>query len=825
MSIQSDIFTDAANQLGGRTFQISKHIPTKQHMAVWLYNIQTSAWEQMDSNLYQLINNACVLDNPVTTSLYSKMEIRVGDTQDELTDSPTDITTVANNVDKISVLADNIDIISSSTNRDYIVSGLPSVAENGDIAVNLLDGGIYERQSGEWVLVATSAGVSGSEVATATAVVNSVDGLPSTAESGEIVYNTIDDYYYAYIAGEWTVVTSPPQDINGIEVVATVTGLDRPVDTVVFAQDTNQLMKSTGVETWVQVVEPTGAVATIGDGTIEAIHFANGITPVEIFATEPTTGNFIGRTYYNSTDGKLYRHTATGFTAAVPTTDLTGTITETQIADDAITTPAIATGAVTADSIAANAVTAGSIAADAVTAGTIAAGVVGATEIAANSITATAIQAGAVTANSLAANSVSSTSIQADAITSIHVAANAIDAGMIQAGIINSNHIAANAVTSNAILADSITGSKIASYAIDATHIQAGAITADKITNGTTTIGAGTFSVGEGTTVGGYSGVAAFNTNSSTSVGLIATSNLGDGLAFGSGSKSASGYTAGFYNCNTAGNYNNVSLADMVVGIGRKDLGILVEDNNGNTDVFLGVNAPASPSGQAMAAYFRNNTESTRVRLCENGGWVLIAHGTQYNYGNITATGSIDAQGGFYKNGVFIAFTGGHLSLSNEEIAPGDIVYVNDTYNLDISKTFQVIGSTTTSSDKRVFGVAGRKVVDDEKIEAISAFTKTPDSPDGPGIFLSAEDEAFYNDAMNTNLYETQSLGEGLINVCGENGNIEAGDLIVSSNTVGKGMKQDDDIMRSSTVAKALESAVFDSTTQVKQIACTYHCG
>jgi len=69
------------------------------------------------------------------------------------------------------------------------------------------------------------------------------------------------------------------------------------------------------------------------------------------------------------------------------------------------------------------------------------------------------------------------------------------------------------------------------------------------------------------------------------------------------------------------------------------------------------------------------------------------------------------------------------------------------------------------------------------------------------------------------------SVGEGQINVCGENGDIEAGDFIVTSSIPGKGMRQDDDIVRSITVARARESVSFDSPTQVKMIACIYLCG
>lgn len=69
------------------------------------------------------------------------------------------------------------------------------------------------------------------------------------------------------------------------------------------------------------------------------------------------------------------------------------------------------------------------------------------------------------------------------------------------------------------------------------------------------------------------------------------------------------------------------------------------------------------------------------------------------------------------------------------------------------------------------------------------------------------------------------ALGEGQINVCGENGNISAGNLIVTSSIAGKGMKQSDDLIRSYTVAKARESVTFDTPEQVKMIACIYVCG
>ena len=69
------------------------------------------------------------------------------------------------------------------------------------------------------------------------------------------------------------------------------------------------------------------------------------------------------------------------------------------------------------------------------------------------------------------------------------------------------------------------------------------------------------------------------------------------------------------------------------------------------------------------------------------------------------------------------------------------------------------------------------------------------------------------------------SLGEGQINVCGINGNIEQGDYIVTSSIPGKGMKQLDDLLHNYTVAKARESVSFLNSYDVKMIACFYVSG
>ena len=62
-------------------------------------------------------------------------------------------------------------------------------------------------------------------------------------------------------------------------------------------------------------------------------------------------------------------------------------------------------------------------------------------------------------------------------------------------------------------------------------------------------------------------------------------------------------------------------------------------------------------------------------------------------------------------------------------------------------------------------------------------------------------------------------------NVCNENGDIQPGDLLVTSSTPGYLMKQDDDIIRSCTVGKAMESVVFNDQGQASGVYGYLYCG
>lgn len=355
-----------------------------------------------------------------------------------------------------------------------------------------------------------------------------LSALPGTGNTqGRTVLLTTDNKIYRYTGSVWTAAV-PTTDLSGT--IATAQIADAAINAAKIGAAAVQTGNIAAAAITAALIQ-NGAITAdkIEAGAITTVKFAAGIRPVEIVATLPTTGNFVGRVVVLTTDSKLYRYNGTAFTSVVPTTDLTGTIssgqiadaavtaaklgsaavqtaniaseaittalvaagaiTTTTIADDAITTAKITAGAITAAEIATNAITAIKILAGAVTAGKIAAGAVTATEIAANTITSGQIAASAITSSEIAANAVTAGKVAANAITAGTIAANAVTAGTIAAGVITATEIAAGAVTTAKIAAGAITAIEIAAGAITTAKIAAGAITTIELAAGAVTTG------------------------------------------------------------------------------------------------------------------------------------------------------------------------------------------------------------------------------------------------------------------------------------------------------------------------------------------------
>jgi hypothetical protein len=186
-------------------------------------------------------------------------------------------------------------------------------------------------------------------------------------------------------------------------------------------------------QTWRPSVLDDGGVI-IPPGSITEDKFEEGITPVRIVSFLPTEDNYEGRIVLLTSDGKLYRYHGGQWTTAVPALDITGQladaqiaainavkiagqITETQISDNAISTPKLAAGSVIAGKLAVGAVEAGNIATGAIVADHISANAITAGKIATNAVTADKIVAGAVSAAKMSVSNLSAISANLGTVT------------------------------------------------------------------------------------------------------------------------------------------------------------------------------------------------------------------------------------------------------------------------------------------------------------------------------------------------------------------------------------------------------------------------
>jgi len=171
--------------------------------------------------------------------------------------------------------------------------------------------------------------------------------------------------------------------------------------------------------------------------------------------------------------------------------------------------------------------------------------------------------------------------------------------------------------------------------------------------------------------------------------------------------------------------------------------------------------------------------------------------------------------------GTVSPFTGSHdgLLADSETCEVGDIlVDTGVAHAKSVSDVITNVTRSTSTNQKSVLGVFVQETPD----HIPPSLAKVDNSGLTPTETIDSDHNSI---VANKTIVTINSIGEGQVNVCGENGDIEIGDLIVSSSTTGKGMKQDDDIVRSCTVGKSREAVTFASASTVKQIACIYMCG
>lgn len=254
---------------------------------------------------------------------------------------------------------------------------------------------------------------------------------------------------------------------------------------------------------------------------------------------------------------------------------------------------------------------------------------------------------------------------------------------------------------------------------------------------------------------------------------------------------------------------------------------------------YVGGNSDAIFAGKVKAGGTPNNDAAIigRGTGALHGG--RFHHSTLGNAG-FCASGTSGLAFDFYADGSgtnYGPFTGAHDALIPKGAsAPGtgDIaVDMECLRRANVSNTIFEAAPSGTPYQKNVLGVVVQPpsaFTTDFAPAALKAWVEI-DGAMEQMVTAEAVRLAGTHDYMMVN-----AVGEGQINVCGEGGDIEAGDYIVTSSTPGKGMKQTPFVMTlpdgstmqvqvlcNFTVAKAREAATFSSPGEVKTIACSYH--
>jgi hypothetical protein len=405
--------------------------------------------------------------------------------------------------------------------------------------------------------------------------------------------------------------------------------------------------------------------------------------------------------------------------------------------------------------------------------------------------------------------------------------------------------------------------------------------------------GTGTFSVE-------YGGVSKFSVNSAGGLTIspdtIAITSGGGGRTYyiNNGPSLYWGYGTGdthqFRNSANTNLFtiNNEGVLTMKENVWHKDI-------VGYNRFYFGNNSTTYISGHGTdsCVEFRQNTNSMTARITNIGQWAChfrtIANSNTDDIG-VNSNTSLDAVGYYFAHIIYNTFTGFHRCYyADDEIFNNDsskeetdifknnykgrIVISTGKIKTDLSRPVPKVGVSSPNDELKGGeeepninlaepnnnleepNIDYTKPINCEQIDKENPNMEWYTAIDKDGITIEEaipivqlcrvkKDKRVYgvlgspNRANNNkNRLIVNSLGEGAICVCNSNGNIENGDYIQSSDILGYGEKQDDDLLHNYSVAKAVMDCNFELDSPYYQcyeleggvrvafIACTYHCG
>lgn len=230
----------------------------------------------------------------------------------------------------------------------------------------------------------------------------------------------------------------------------------------------------------------------------------------------------------------------------------------------------------------------------------------------------------------------------------------------------------------------------------------------------------------------------------------------------------------------------------------------------------------AVPANHGFAA----NTAGTYALRVFHDGNVSTAYGMEIIYGTDAGHAGTNYAIGF-KNGDNSILLGA-ITSTGTTVTYGPFTGTHQSYILESDNPTATVIQTGTGSIP--FYPPGSIIVNTKTVLPSGSF-----QPDHYIVTSSAfQDKRVFGvywsaHSMPDLIHQHQiaAVGDGMILVCNENGNIENGDYITTaSGSGGHGCKQNDDLLHNYTVAKACEDVDWATEPSTKKlISCTYHCG
>ena len=256
---------------------------------------------------------------------------------------------------------------------------------------------------------------------------------------------------------------------------------------------------------------------------------------------------------------------------------------------------------------------------------------------------------------------------------------------------------------------------------------------------------------------------------------------------------------------------------------------------------FYFLNSGTSPSATNYTMYIRNDGASQKSRgiLLQAGEDTIDSTGDTYFMKGLDGNGTDVFYVTCNPSGVTTwgAFTGAHYGKVVQSDSPSAAIKETEAHTEDNDSVHSseyttgtivvsVKGEITDNCDQAMHYFVSSSMFQDKRVLGVYG---SPMNSNPKDVYVTDESgsQKLSEKAEEPHRHQVWSLGDGVIIVCSQNGNIEVGDYITTaSGSGGYGCKQNDDILHNYTVAKSLEDVDWSTESEsTKKIACTIHCG